>query len=143
MHEGKGVRPLKEGMYEISDSSPQGVHLIGSTCRDCGCSFFPARQICLNCGKTALERVPLSTRGKLDTFTIVWQVPPGALVKAPYAIGRILLPEGVYVGSLLGGCDMDDLKIGMDMEIGLEELSEDEEGIGLAAFIYKPVAQQR
>ena len=140
MHEGKGVRPLKEGLFEVSDSSPQNVHLVGSKCRDCGCVFFPKREICFNCGKRSLEKVPLSTRGKLDTFTIVWQVPPGALVKAPYAIGRILLPEGVYVGSLLGGCDMDDLKTGMDMEIGLEDLSEDEEGIGLAAFIFKPVA---
>ena len=142
MHEGKGVRPLKEGLYEISGSRPQDVHLIGSRCGDCGCVFFPTREICLNCGKRGLEKGALSTRGKLDTFTIVWQVPPGALVKAPYAIGRIVLPEGVYVGSLLGGCDMDDLKTGMDMEIGLEDLSEDEEGIGLAAFIFKPVAQR-
>jgi uncharacterized OB-fold protein len=140
VHEGKGVRPLKEGLFEVSDSSAQNVHLVGSKCRDCGCVFFPKREICFNCGKRSLEKVPLSTRGKLDTFTIVWQVPPGALVKAPYAIGRILLPEGVYVGSLLGGYDMDDLKTGMDMEIGLEDLSEDEEGIGLAAFIFKPVA---
>lgn len=70
----------------------------------------------------------------LDTFTIVWQVPPGTPVKAPYAIGRILLPEGAYVGSLLGGCDMDDLKTGMDIEIDLEDLSEDE--VGLAGGIH-------
>ena len=72
----------------------------------------------------------------------MWQVPPGALVKAPYAIGRILLPEGVYVGSLLGDCDMEDLRTGMDMEIALEDLSEGEERNGLAAFIFKPAAQQ-
>lgn len=139
MHEGKGVRPLNEGLFEISGSNSDDVHLIGSKCRDCGSIFFPQRKVCLNCGKRALERVPLSKRGKLDTFTIVWQVPPGAIVKAPYALGRILLPEGVYVGSLLGGCDRDDLQTGMDMEIGLENLSEDEDGSALAAFIFKPV----
>ena len=142
MHEEKGVRPLKEGLFVISGSSLEHVHLIGSRCGDCGCVFFPQREICLNCGKRSLERIPLSTRGKLDTFTIVWQVPPGALVKAPYAIGRILLPEGVYVGSLLGDCDMEDLRTGMDMEIALEDLSEGEERNGLAAFIFKPAAQQ-
>lgn len=142
MHENKAVKPLKEGLFEISGSNSDDVHLIGSKCRECGCIFFPQREVCLNCGKRVLERVPLSKRGRLDTFTIVWQVPPGALVKAPYAIGRILLPEGVYVGSLLGGYDMEDLKVGIDMEIALKEISEDEAGDKLAAFIFKPLAQQ-
>ena len=142
MHEDKGMRPLKQGLFEISGSSPEDVHLIGSRCEDCGCVFFPQREICLNCAKRSLEGVRLSKRGKLDTFTIVYQVPPGALVKAPYAIGRILLPEGVYVGSLLGDCDIEDLKMGMNMEIALEGLSEDEAGNRLAAFIFKPAAQR-
>lgn len=117
----------------------EGAHLIGSKCKNCGDVFFPKREVCLNCGKIDMEEIALSTRGKLDTYTIITQVPPGAMVTAPFVSARILLPEGVYVGALLADDDFQRLKVGMDVELVIDKLVEDKEGNEIIAYKFRPV----
>ena len=57
----------------------------------------------------------------------------------PYAEGFVELPEGVRVETLFTGCDFNDLEVGMDVEMVIEGLHEDEEGNEVVAYKFRPV----
>jgi len=80
----------------------------------------------LNCFGKDLEQVRLSSRGRLFTFTINHQGPKE--FSTPYASGYIDLPEGVRIYSLLTDWETKDLKIGAEMELVIEKMTEDLEG---------------
>src|SRR3972149_8851509 len=91
--------------------------LIGRRCPDCGSSFFPGRVICARCNRIGLEEVELSGSGKIWSYTIAHQAPPGAIVQPPYAIAQVELPERVLVQSLVTACRPEDVRIDMEVEI--------------------------
>jgi len=131
--------PLKEGLFKLPSSPEEKGFLIGSRCRSCGEVFFPGRVYCANCTSADMEEIPLSTRGKLETFTISRGVPPGSIMQAPYGIGQVRLPEGALVTTVFAQCDLEKLDIGMDMELVMEKVKEDEQGNDVMAFKFKPV----
>ena len=145
MSESKGSQldkrqvPLREGLFQLPSSPGEKGFLIGSKCRSCGEVFFPRRFYCANCTSADMEETPLSTRGRLETFTISRGVPPGSIMQAPYGIGQIRLPEGALVTTVFADCDLEKLDIGMDMELVIEKVKEDEEGNDVMAFKFKPV----
>jgi uncharacterized OB-fold protein len=130
--------PLKEGLFVMPSANGEEAHLIGSKCTKCEHVFFPKREVCLGCGDMHMREVALSTKGKLFTWTVVRQDPPGALVKAPYALGKIQLPEGVFVFTVLTDCDFDKLKIDTEWELVIEKISEDAECNNLMAYKFHP-----
>jgi len=134
----KKAIPLKEGLFTMPSPSGEGAHLIGSRCKSCRDVFFPKREVCLNCGQADLEEIALNTRGKLDTWTVVRQVPPEAIVTAPYGLGRIQLPEGVFIATVLTECNPEKLKIGTEWELVIEKVKEDEEGNDVVAYKFRP-----
>lgn len=127
--------PLKEGLFDIEKG-----RLTGSKCPQCGQHFFPTRHVCLNCFHRDLEPVELSTRGKIDTYTISRMVLPGSVMKeAPYGIAHVALPEGVIVQTVLTDCDVESISIGMDVELVIRKVEEDEEGNEVMAYFFRPV----
>jgi len=130
--------PLKEGLFKLPSSPSQESHLIGSKCRTCGETFFPKRVYCAHCTGKNLEEVALSTKGKIHTFTISRVVPPGSIMQPPYAIAQVKLLEGVLVTSVLADCDLEALDIGIDVEMVIEKVMENEEGSEIMAFKFKP-----
>ena len=130
--------PFREGAFVIPSSPSEKPHLIGCRCQNCGTHFYPRRRICLNCQKQGMEDVLLSNEGTLDTYTVFRQAPASGIMKPPYAVGHIELPEGVIVTSILTDCDIESLDIGMDMEMVLEEVTKDEEGNGIIAYKFRP-----
>lgn len=131
--------PLKEGLFKLPSSPAEKGYLIGSKCRTCGETFFSKRVYCANCTGADIEEVALNTRGKLHTFTISRVVPPGSIMQAPYVIAQVRLPEGVLVTSVLTDCNFEALDIGMDVELVIEKVMEDEEGNEVMAFKFKPI----
>src|SRR3972149_4522728 len=85
--------PLREGIFRLPSAGEEAA-LMGSRCSDCGKHFFPRRHVCLNCSRQGLDEVPLSGRGKVWTFTIVRQTPPGSLTRAPHPTAYAGLPGG-------------------------------------------------
>ncbi len=69
--------------------------LLGVRCRKCGTVTCPPLATCRKCGGRELERVELSGRGELMTFTVV-RVPPEGM-EGPYAVGLIRTDEGPWV----------------------------------------------
>ncbi|VAW08692.1 hypothetical protein MNBD_ACTINO02-632 [hydrothermal vent metagenome] len=120
------------------ETHPDGTgNLLGSRCRACGAHFFPIREACAGCLSDDLETVQFSTRGVLYTFSIVRQSVPA--FEVPYALGYVDFPEKVRIMGQISGCDFDDIKIGMDMELVLEPFGTDDEGNELTGYRFRPV----
>lgn len=132
--------PLKEGLWSETPSP----HLLGHRCSGCGEIFFPRKEngICTYCHGTALEELDLSTRGKIHTCTVVMLRPPGGYYRGevPYALGYVELPEDVSVETLFTGCDPEEIKVGLEVELVLEKLHDDEEGNEVITYKFKPIA---
>lgn len=126
---------FRPGELEIH---PDGTgNLLGSRCTACGAHFFPIRQACSGCLSRELDTIPLSTEGVLYTFSIVRQSTPEFPV--PYALGYVDLPEGLRIMGQISGCDLEDITIGMKMELVLEPFGQDDEGEPLTGFRFHPV----
>ena len=81
----------------------------------------------------------MSSRGKVWTYTIARQTPPGSLIEAPYAVAVVELPEKVSVESVLTDCDPESVHVGMAVEVVLAKMTEDEEGNDVVSFKFRPV----
>ncbi|MEW6440529.1 MAG: OB-fold domain-containing protein [bacterium] len=133
--------PVREGLWAESASGAR-PRLIGSRCRSCAELFFPRKEIglCGHCQSGELEEVELSTSGKIYSYTIVTQRPPVYYKgEVPYALGFVELPEGIRIETLFTGWDADALRVGMDAEMVIEKLHEDENGNEVTAYKFRPV----
>jgi scaffold protein (connect acetoacetyl-CoA thiolase and HMG-CoA synthase) len=136
----KRMVPLRTGMFRVPDSPDGKPVLLGCRCPECGAYYYPKRYICITCGHEGLDEAELSGRGRVWTFSIAGQTPPGSLVEAPYAMAVIELPkEKVAIRCPLTDVAMEDVKVGMDVEIVLAKMKEDEEGNDVVSFKFKPV----
>lgn len=106
--------------------------LAGTRCRNCGAHFFPRRTVCAKCLSTETEVVPLSTRGKLYTYTVVHQSTPE--FRTPYILGYVDLPEGVRVLAPLADLEVDRVRIGMPLELWVEPVRTDAEGRSVIGY---------
>lgn len=131
--------PVNERLLRLEQDDSLRPVLVGARCPSCGHHFFPRRAICPGCGHQGLETVDLSGRGRVWTYTIAHQVPPGAIVKAPYVIAQVELPEHVLVGALIQDCAPEDVHIGMEVEITPVVVGQDEDGRQRVAFAFRPV----
>ncbi|HVP78308.1 MAG TPA: Zn-ribbon domain-containing OB-fold protein [Thermodesulfobacteriota bacterium] len=112
--------------------------LTGVKCRNCGELFFPKRTKCIKCFAEDMEEISLSEKGKVYSYTIVHHATPGYTGTLPYAVGAVELPGGIVVLSPLTQCRLDQLKIGMDVELVLEKLYEDENGNEVISYKFRP-----
>ena len=135
----KRMVPLREGIFRLPSGLGEEPALIGSRCQNCGDHFFPKRHICLNCGQEEIEETTLNGRGRIWTYTVARQTPPGSLMQAPYVIAMVELPEGVMVQAVLSECDPEAVHVGMEVEMVVEKMGTSAEGNDLMAFKFKPV----
>ena len=132
--------PAVEGYFTWPSDKPQ---LMASRCKSCGRYYFPRQARCNNpdCGKE-VEEALLSTKGTLWSYTIQYYMPPPPFhppdPPAPYAIGLVELPESIRVLGMITGCDIDNIKIGMPMELKVEKMYEDEHGNDVLTWKFKP-----
>jgi hypothetical protein len=99
--------------------------LVLQRCVDCGAYQFYPRALCAACtGET--EWVEASGRGTLYTFTVIRQNRSEAFAGlSPYAVGIIELDEGVRMMSNIVDCDVDQLEVGMALEVLLLTAADD------------------
>ena len=141
----KPLAPAIEGWHTMS-SRP---HLIGSQCTACGTYFFPKQsQYCRNpaCDSTDFQEVELSRTGQVWSYTNACYQPPEPFVAAdpfePYAIAAVQLEkeEMVVLGQVVRGVSVDELKVGMTMELVLEALHETDDDVKVT-WKWQPVAE--
>ena len=128
----KTRKPAIEGWFTTQADAPA---LLGTRCRSCGSYFFPRQaDSCRNpdCGGSELEEVPLSRRGRLWSYTNNCYPPPAPYVASdpfePYAVAAVELEREkmVVLGQVVPGVSVEDLSTGMQMELVVDTLFEDE-----------------
>lgn len=136
------VIPIAPNLFEFT---ADGVRLIGSRCVKCAEVRFPVSDFCPQCCTETTEVIPLSPRGTLYSFTVQRFRPPppyrGPDVFEPYGVGMVELPEGLRVTSLLADTDPDGLRVGMDMELIVTKLFEDDHGRDVLGYKFRSVRE--
>ena len=133
--------PMRGAHLRLPSDAAEQPALEGSRCPQCGETFYPPRQICLNCFHEGMDTVALSRRGVLWTFTIARLAPPGALVTAPYVIAQVQLAEGVVIPTVLTDVDPESVRIGMPLELVVEKALVNAEGNEVMAFKFRPAKE--
>ncbi len=145
MSRDKTKAPVVEGWFRMDPDDPR---LLGTRCSACGSYFFPKETAyCRNpeCASTDLEEVALSSRGRLWSFTNNCYAPPAPYVASdpfePYAIAAVELEEEkmVVLGQVVSGVDVGQLEAGMEMEIVLDKLYENDDN-EFVVWKWRPVA---
>ena len=135
--------PVVEGLFSWPSDKPQ---LIGTRCLSCGSYFFPKKVTCNNpdCKEKKVEQVLLSRRGKLYSYTVQYYPPPPPFKYSEpftaYGIGLVELPEGIRIASMLTTGDVNEISIGMDVELVVEKQYEDDEGNEVVTYKFKPIS---
>lgn len=150
--------PAVEGWFTmppLDDATPDdgsgipGVKLIGTRCADSGTYFFPPERVMSRApgfADSELVDVELSDRGRLWSYTDAQYQPPEPFVAAtdPYepvclAAVELAAEQLVVLGQVVRGVSVDDLRVGMDMELVLDTLNEDDEAEYMI-WKWRPVA---
>ena len=141
----KTKTPAIEGWFTLDEAAPA---LIGTRCGGCGTYFFPKETVvCRNprCFSTELEEVELSRRGRVWSFTNNCYPPPEPYVSpdpfVPYAIAAVELEREkmVVLGQVADGIAVEELEAGLEVELVLDTLYEDEDNSYLV-WKWRPTA---
>jgi uncharacterized OB-fold protein len=139
---------LNESLFATPLELPEKVRLRGSKCNNCGVAFFGKLVACENCQSTNITEYQLPRHGKLYSYTVVRQKPPGGYRGPtdpfePFPVGQVEMEDGVLFLSRLAHVKFEDLKIGMDLEMVVEPLYVDENGNEVMMFAFQPRGQGR
>ena len=141
MSEEKKRVPIREGLFYFSPSGVESPHLMGSRCQKCGQAFFPRKNQCPKCSAREMEEVALSSRGKLYTYTVIHQAPPGYQGKVPYIVGKVELPEGERILAPIVQAESSQIRIGMEVELVIGKAFEDAERGEVLTYQFRPLGE--
>lgn len=107
------------------EGTRQGKLMI-QKCTDCNKYVFYPRLVCPHCFSDNLGWVQASGRGTVYSYTVVQSNAPSPfLADIPYVVAVIRLEEGVQMLSNIVGCDFDDLRCDMPVEVTFERLTDE------------------
>jgi hypothetical protein len=131
-----------DGLFADTASGPR---LLGSRCTGCRTPYFPKAAMCHNptCGGGAMEDAAFGPRGTLWSLAIQ-DYPPPAPARfdepyKPYAMGVVDLPEGLRVVGRISVADPRALEVGVGVELVLEPLCHDADGVELITWKFRPL----
>lgn len=95
-------------------------------CTDCGNIDHPPYLYCSECMSMDHEWVEASGKGKIYTFSTTYVgAPPAFVAEQPYTVAMIDLAEGPRMLTRIVGAKPEDIKIGMDVEVVFEDVTEE------------------
>lgn len=111
---------------------PEKYNLIGKRCSRCSKLYFPARDVCRECGNYKLDDYQFKGEGSVATYSVVRTPvadPEGenyerTCVKIPYVLAVIELVEGPRLTSQVVDCKPEDVEIGKEVEVVFRKLLE-------------------
>ncbi|MFQ5418627.1 MAG: bifunctional MaoC family dehydratase N-terminal/OB-fold nucleic acid binding domain-containing protein [Myxococcota bacterium] len=93
-------------------------------CSDCGALRHPPRPMCGQCQSLEWGSVVACGRGSVHSYVIMHHPPiPG--YGFPIAVGLIDLAEGTRIVSNVVGCDLEDVHIGMEVRLSIENVDDE------------------
>jgi len=93
-------------------------------CNSCGKIIFYPRAICTECMSQDLSWIKSTGKGQVYTFSIHFRGATPAF-KTPYVVALVDLEEGVRVMTNIINCDVNDVKIGMNVKVTFESLTDE------------------
>lgn len=115
----------------------QVYNLTGRLCRTCDNKYFPPIPLCPKCRrKSDLVDHQFSGLGKIYSYTVIHDPPAGFKDLAPYALALVRLDEGPLVLSQIVDANMEELKIGMSVQVVFRRLG-DAGRTGVLRYAYK------
>ena len=115
----------------------QRYALVGEECPHCSAKIFPPRDICPECGKEAKQEFAFSGRGEVFSYTTIYDPPTGYEEYSPYTVALVKLAEGPMVTAQLTDVDVEDVAIGMPVEMVTRRLRQDGDERGMLVYGYK------
>lgn len=144
----KEQRPAVPDWFTVDDGTPR---LVGSRCDICGTPYFPRNSLaCRNpqCASpkdgSELSEYLFSTRGRIWSYADARYKPPPPYVSAepfePYVVAAVELEveQMVILGQVVRGLTVDDLAVGMPVELAVGVLYADEEAEH-TVWMWRPV----
>lgn len=135
--EGWFTMPPDDEEFPADGSGIAGIRLIGTRCADSGTYFFPPERVMSRApghADSELVEVELSSTGRLWSYTDAQYQPPPPFVAPddpyrPYCLAAVELAEErmVVLGQVVAGVTVEDLQVGMEMELVADVLDEDED----------------
>ena len=116
------VNPWAKPFWE---AAREGKFII-QRCTDCKKHIFYPRICCPHCFSEQVEWVEASGKGTIYSYTVVLSNPPSAFMSdVPYVIAVVRLDEGVQMLSNIVGCDPQEVRCDMPVEVTFEKLDEE------------------
>jgi uncharacterized OB-fold protein len=129
------ILPTVENFYRFCAERK----LMGVKCKGCGALLWPPRGICPKCFSYQVEWTELKGKGKLLTYTIIHFPPSQFQALAPYAVGILRLEQGPQLPGMIRNVKLEDLRIGLELEIDFES-SVPKEWPRWPRYFFKPVS---
>jgi len=115
---------------------PQRYRLEASKFKKSGKTYFPPRTVDPETGDTEQEMVILPDTGKVITYTVIRTAPGQWTDIAPYALAIAELTDGTRLMAQVVDCDVNDVKIGMEVRIEFRRV-QTESHHGVLSYGYK------
>lgn len=115
----------------------QRYQLVGEVCPHCDAKIFPPRDVCPECGGEAKEQYTFSGRGKVYSYTTVYDAPVGFQENAPYTVAMIKLDEGPMVTAQMTDLGDKPVEVGTPVEMVTRRLRTDGDERGMLVYGYK------
>jgi len=120
------ARPIPEVSPALAPyfAAARAGRLVVQRCTGCGALRFPPRELCSACLATEAAWQEVSGRGEVFSYYVMHQIyHPGFAAEVPYAVVVVKLEEGPKLTSNVVDCPLDEIAIGMPVEVVFEELS--------------------
>lgn len=149
MSETRARVPAIDGWFTVEDPP----HLIGTRCADSGTYFFPPETTMSRApgfADSRLEPVELSRTGTLWSYTTAGYPPPDPYVAVtdpfePFCIAAVELhrEQMVVLGQCVAGVTVEDLRVGLEMELVVDTLFVDADGVEQLVWKWRPSGWSR
>lgn len=115
--------------------------LLGSKCGTCDTTFFPTTKVCSKCRrKGKILPIEFSGKGRVFSYTVIYAAPKMFEQYTPAIVALVQLDEGPKVLSQIVDCELNEVKIGMEVEACFRKLFEqDRSGIISYGFKFRPL----
>jgi uncharacterized OB-fold protein len=116
------VQPWSKAFWEGTKKHK----LLIQECNACGTKIFYPRKACSECWSSDLGWSEACGRGKVYAHSVTLTgVEERFAADLPYVLAMIDLDEGIRMMGNVVGCDPNDVKIGMDVEVVFDDVTEE------------------
>lgn len=103
----------------------QRYQLEGTECAGCGALYFPPRYVCSACKSHNLKPYNFKGKGKIYSYTMIYQAPDVHDKNVPFCVALIDLEEGPRITAQLTDIQSRKIKIGLPVEMVIRKIYED------------------